>query len=470
MATPSHWHVSQSASQNELAEVKNQLKDFQIDADPNLPPFVGGVAGLISYDWCRALERIELPRRDDFQTPTLAMGIYNLVLAWDHANQETWVIATGFPHRELPQRQQAAHEDLRRAALLIEQVVESGGPVERGELASPSSRQHYHSLAIDSTRYFPLARELSGTDEPILTATPMEDYYRSIQIAIDYLRAGDIFQVNLAQQLITRLPDSALNFYQRLRNENPAPMMGYLDTGNHQIISASPERLFSVRDRIVEARPIKGTAPRTGDPERDRKAGSQLLGSSKDCAENVMIVDLLRNDLSLVCDDSTVQVTALCELEPYQHVQHLTSVIQGKLRSDLDAWDVLPALFPGGSISGAPKVRAMQIINELEPVARGAYCGSLGYLSFADQSGSSNADWNILIRTATISGSWCQIPVGGGITLGSDPESEFDETLTKARGMLLALGASSRDLVAREHASSAASSWVGSWKKQEQDG
>jgi para-aminobenzoate synthetase component 1 len=232
---------------------------------------------------------------------------------------------------------------------------------------------------------------------------------------------------------------SPIDLYRNMRQANTAPFAAFFDMGNHQLVSASPERLVRVRGRSVQTRPIKGTRRLTGQAEVDRYQAQSLQDSTKDCSENIMIVDLLRNDLSRVCAIDSLRVTQLCGLELYRHVQHLVSVVEGELEIDKSPWDVLPAVFPGGSITGAPKVRAMNIINELEPVARGAYCGSLGYIGFPDTNGMANADWNILIRTATLCGDWCQIPVGGGIVLDSQPSMEYVETLDKAKGLLLAV-------------------------------
>jgi para-aminobenzoate synthetase component 1 len=211
-------------------------------------------------------------------------------------------------------------------------------------------------------------------------------------------------------------------------------MAGYFDLGDFQILSASPERFLRVHQRQVETRPIKGTRPRSGDPKIDRAAEAELLGSEKDRAENVMIVDLLRNDLSRVCSPDSIRVSQLCGIEPCQFVMHLVSAVTGRLRSECTPLDLVRAAFPGGSITGAPKVRAMEIIAELEPTARGAYCGALGYLGF-----DGSMDWNLLIRTITAGRGWWQFPVGGGIVAQSIPEQEYEETWHKAEGLLRAI-------------------------------
>src|SRR5262249_54477854 len=244
----------------------------------------------------------------------------------------------------------------------------------------------------------------------------------------------DCFQVNVAQRLLYPASEPPLAVYERLRRRNPAPFAGYFDLGDYVIASASPERFLKVQGGVVETRPIKGTAPRGVGPEEDLGRADALLASAKDRAENVMIVDLLRNDLGRVCEYGSVRVGALCRLESYPFVHHLVSEVRGRLRAGLGPVDLLRAAFPGGSVTGAPKVRAMEIIAELEPTARGPYCGSLGYVGF-----DGTMDTSILIRTVTIGQGWVQFHVGGGIVADSDPEREYEETWHKAEGLLQAL-------------------------------
>jgi len=265
------------------------------------------------------------------------------------------------------------------------------------------------------------------------------DYINHVQQCIDYIFAGDVFQINLAQQLFAPATSGPVSLYESLRACNASTFGGYFDLSqlcdeNVQVISASPERFFSVVDGTVETRPIKGTRPRTGKPQVDLHEKEQLLSSEKERAENTMIVDLMRNDLSPVCEDNSIRVTQWCELEQYRSVLHLVSAVKGELRSDCDLVDLFEAVFPGGSITGAPKVRAMEIIAQFEPNPRGFYCGSMGYLGF-----NGNADLSILIRTITASQGWWQIPVGGGIVSQSDPRREHQETWTKAAAMLNAI-------------------------------
>ncbi len=259
-------------------------------------------------------------------------------------------------------------------------------------------------------------------------------YCAAVRRAIEYIYAGDCFQVNLSQRLLHPATLPPLELYRRLCERNPAPFAGYFDLGDFALVSASPERFLRVEDGRVETRPIKGTRPRGATPEEDQRQRDDLLRSAKDRAENVMIIDLLRNDLGRVCAYGSVQVEAVCRLESYRTVHHLVSEVVGRLRPGQGPIDLLRAAFPGGSVTGAPKVRAMQIIAELEPTVRGPYCGSLGYLGF-----NGSMDTNILIRTFMIGRGWMQFPVGGGIVADSTPQAEYEETLHKAEGLLRAL-------------------------------
>src|SRR5262249_8395684 len=261
-------------------------------------------------------------------------------------------------------------------------------------------------------------------------------YLAAVRRVIEYIGAGDCFQVNLAQRLLAPDTLGALDLYGRLRERNPAPFAAlFLVADDLAIASASPERFLTVTPAgEVVTRPIKGTRPRGATPADDAAAAAELLASPKDRAENVMIVDLLRNDLGKVCAYGSVQVTAVCQLETFRHVHHLVSEVRGRLRPGATPLDLLKAAFPGGSGTGAPKVRAMEMIGELEPAARGPYCGCLGYIGFDGA-----ADTNILIRTFTVGRGWCQFPVGGGLVADSDPQREYEETLHKAEGLLRAL-------------------------------
>lgn len=409
-----------------FAELAARLAQFKSDSVAEVPPFQGGAAGLFSYDLARQLERVPAPRFDEFGVPVLAVGLYDVVIAFDHAQDRAWIISQGFPETEPEARRQRAVDRLREVqSWLNEDAPNSARP------ARPASDY----MPADLVPVEALAPQHAVPTRPDLTSTFSErEYLDVIRRAVEYIRAGDVFQVNLAQRLLYPAIDDAVSLYLRLRRRNAATFAGYFDLGDFQIASASPERFLQVRGRDVETRPIKGTRRRRASPVVDLFVGDELRASAKDRAENVMIVDLLRNDLSRVCTPESVCVPDLCKVEAYEFVQHLVSVVRGKLRPEFGALDLLRAAFPGGSISGAPKVRATEIIAELEPTARGAYCGALGYIGF-----DGTCDTNILIRTITAGRGWWQAPVGGGIVAASTPEAEYAETWHKAEGLLRAL-------------------------------
>jgi para-aminobenzoate synthetase component 1 len=401
-----------------FAVLARQLGRFTTRSIAGLPPFQGGAAGLFGYDLCHHLERLPRPRFDEFAVPDLALGFYDWVLAFDNLQGRGWLISTGLPEADLAGRRRHARKRLQEVQRHLEQAP-----------SDFRSLQDFGSLKIAVGHPVPgLAGLLSSFDRATYLAT--------VRRAIEYIHAGDCFQVNVAHRLLYPLRLPPLELYRRLRERNPATFAGYFDLGDFAIASASPERFARVENGEVETRPIKGTRPRGTTPEEDRARIDELLHSAKDRAENVMIVDLLRNDLGRVCRYGSVRVEAVCRLETYRYVHHLVSEVRGRLREGLGSVDLLRAAFPGGSVTGAPKIRAMEIIAELEPAARGPYCGCLGYLGF-----DGSMDTNILIRTFTLGRGWAQFPVGGGIVADSVPEQEYDETWHKAEGLIQALRA-----------------------------
>lgn len=476
-ADPVRWFSIESAIAGAFDELRSRLTMPRTQPLEHIGSFQGGWAGLMSYDFNRCLEPIESPRFGPLALPVAAWGLYDVVLVVDHQADTMHLVSQGFGRDPSDDDDDAARA--RRAAERLEffearltdyppddsnsgfrnsavshgmttaganRIATHDSSRRMGSLATvPANNQtnrspNTASVAPTTSRSDPAERELlsrlysSEVHPGLYSCLDREQYLAVVRKAIDYIRAGDVFQVNLAQHLFARATTDSATLYRQLRSANPAPFGGYLDLGTAQIISSSPERLIRIDQGIIESRPIKGTRPRTGRPEVDLNVAAELMASAKDRAENIMIVDLMRNDLARVCTDESVVVPQLCGLEAYQNVFHLVSAVRGRLRDGLDATDVLRAVFPGGSITGAPKVRAMQIIQELEPMARGAYCGSIGYLSTTG-----HADFNILIRTITAAAGWWQIPVGGGIVAGSDPAREYEETWTKASAMLSAV-------------------------------
>jgi para-aminobenzoate synthetase component I len=419
-ADPFAFLESPVGSTESLARLSGAMQGYSSATVQGLPPFQGGAAGMFSYELGRELERLPAPAFDEFRAPALAVGLYDLVVAFDHMADRAWVISQGFPETEPTRRRRRAVERLRQAKRWLS--AEPGATVaeqipERTVAASELAPQFQTPNARGVTSNF------SSTG-----------YLAAVRRAIDYVHAGDVFQVNLAQRLICPARGSTIELYLRLRRRNAATFAAWFDAGGFQIASASPERFLQVRDRRVEARPIKGTRRRAAQPEADLFTGDELRESEKDRAENVMIVDLLRNDLSRVCRPESIEVPQLCRVEMYEFVQHLVSAVRGELRDECGPLDLLHGAFPGGSVTGAPKVRAMEIIAELEPTARGPYCGALGYLGF-----DGSLDTSILIRTITSGRGWWQFPVGGGIVSQSSPEREYEETWHKAEGLLRAL-------------------------------
>lgn len=428
-ADPFAWIERPADSKGTFEILAEELSHYVSAGVPGLPPFQGGAAGLFSYDLGRQLERLPAPGRDEFQVPGLAVGLYDVVLAIDHQEDRAWIISHGWPDRDINRRQERAQVRLNQFRRWLAGAIDGPRPESRpgsltaGELSSG---------ALTSGELAPQYRVAGSVG---LTSNFSRDaYLRTIERAIEYIHAGDVFQVNLSQRLLHRADDDSIALYLRLRRRNPATFAGYFDLGDVQIVSASPERFLSVQGRHVEARPIKGTRQRVALPETDMFVGAELRECEKDRAENVMIVDLLRNDLSRVCRPDSVRVTQLCQLETFEFVQHLVSAVEGTLDGDYSGLDLVRSAFPGGSVTGAPKVRAMEIIAELEPTARGAYCGALGYVGF-----DGSLDTSILIRTFTAARGWWQAPVGGGIVAQSVPEQEYEETWHKAEGLIRAL-------------------------------
>jgi para-aminobenzoate synthetase component 1 len=415
-ADPFDRLVARQSTSDPLCDLADRLARLPfVPAVAGLPPFQGGAAGLFGYDLCHWIERLPRPRFDEFQTPDMAVGIYDWVAAFDHRSGGSWLVSTGLPEtsRSRCRERAAARLAFVRAALR----------------RAPSSSSAATGPAIRPAVCHPLAG-LPGLESNF----DRPGYLAAVRRALDYVHAGDCFQVNLSQRLLCPASLAPLELYARLSGQNPAPYAAYFDLGEFAIASASPELFLRVRNGAVETRPIKGTRPRGATESEDRRRADELLASTKDRAENIMIVDLLRNDLGRVCEFGSVRVSALCALESYRSVHHLVSAVRGRLRPGCGPIELLRAAFPGGSVTGAPKVRAMEIIAELEPTARGPYCGSLGYIGF-----DGSMDTSILIRTFTIGRGWVQFPVGGGIVADSLPEEEYAETMHKAEGLLRAL-------------------------------
>jgi para-aminobenzoate synthetase component I len=409
-----------------LQAVRSLLAPLAADPVPNLPPFQGGAAGYLAYDWSRSLERLPAPKYDDLALADVVLGMYDWVLAWDHTMARAWLISTGMPETSTSARTKRAEL---RAAFVRRRLLSDRPVVAVAGLAPCATAEPAPSFPVEGGWW--------DSRLDLRSSFTHRGYLDAITRVREYIFAGDIFQSNLSQRFEVPLIEAGWAIYRRLRTQNPAPFAAYLDFPGVEVLSASPERFLQVDvGGHVETRPIKGTRPRGLGPEHDAALGLVLSESAKDRAENLMIVDLMRNDLSQVCAPGTVRVSELFALEHYATVHHLVSTVLGDLAPGKDALDLLRAAFPGGSITGAPKVRAMEIIAELEPSQRGIYCGSIGYWSITGA-----LDTSIAIRTAVAIRERVCFSAGGGIVADSDPEQEYQETLDKARGLIDALAA-----------------------------
>jgi para-aminobenzoate synthetase component 1 len=407
------------------------LEMYKLDHCPAPMPFLGGAVGYFSYDLCHFIERLPSTAIDDFKLPESYFAFYDTIVALDHLEGKAYLVATGFPEMEEGQR-------LRRARMRLEEMKSWLCPSHSVIAVSRSPEQSEGKAKQSSDRDCFVAtapRNDTQSKEIMLKSNfTHEEYMKAVNKVREYVAAGDVFQVNLSQRFEADLKIPPYELYKRLRMVNPAPFASYLNFPGVVIVSASPERFLKVQGDLVETRPIKGTRPRGSDSVEDERLAQELTHSTKDRAENMMIVDLERNDLGRVCHYGTVKVTELAILETFPTVFHLTSTVVGRLRRGKSNIDLLKATFPGGSITGAPKVRAMEIIDELEPTKRSVYTGSIGYLGFNE-----DMDINIVIRTFLVKEGKAYFQVGGGIIYDSDPEAEYVETLDKAKALIQAL-------------------------------
>jgi len=396
-----------------FAALKDLMAGFRVEREPGDPPFLGGAVGYWGYELRHFVERLPCRCVDDAPVPDCSIGFYDTVIAMDHRARRAYAIAAPV----LAGWQAGATERLKRLEALIADppAHPTAGDAARGP--RPALASH----------------PVPGSPE-IYSNFTREGYLEAVRRAKEYIAAGDTFQINLSHRLTTAANAAPLDLYERLRTVNPAPFAAYLNCGDFAVLSASPERFLRIRGAEVETRPIKGTRPRGATLQEDERLAQELLTSEKDRAENVMIVDLERNDLGRTCAYGSVRVTELCALERYETVFHLVSTVVGRLHEGFGAVDCLKACFPGGSITGAPKVRSMEIIDELEPTCRGIYTGAIGYMCF-----SGNMDTNIVIRTLVVKDGWAHFQVGGGIVADSDPAAEYQETLDKAQALVTAV-------------------------------
>lgn len=398
-----------------LRRLKELMSSYRIDPNPELPPFIGGAVGMISYDFVHYFERLPKTAEDDLGLPDADLMLIDTVIAVDHKLEKTFIVSC--PGAE-------------------ETIKGNGAQHESwGSFYDDAAKKIEHLknlLTGDIVR-----REESRLENPVEIRHEMgKKYYMDIvKRAKEYIKAGDIFQANLSQRVSAHIGDvTAWQVYNVLSRINPSPFAAYLNMGDYCISSSSPERLVKVKGDIVETRPIAGTRPRGKDIEGDRLMRDDLLLNEKERAEHLMLIDLERNDLGRISDYSTVEVDELMITEEYSHVIHIVSNVMGRIIKGRDCFDAIRATFPGGTITGVPKVRCMEIIDELEPVTRGPYTGSVGYIGF-----DGTMDLNIIIRTFVIKDSTAYVQAGAGIVADSDPEREYLETLKKAEALIRTL-------------------------------
>lgn len=377
--------------------VKEYLKKHREINHTNLP-LTSGAIGYFSYDYGRSKENVSAHCPVDVEIPDCILNFYDNFIIEDHKEKKLWLVANDHG--------QDAESGMKK---LLDLVKEAKNPI------IPKRLQHKkNQVSANFTK---------------------QEYMDAVSRVIDYIIEGDVYIANLTQQLKIKSERSPYEMFKKLREDNPSPFGAYLNYGEFQIVSSSPERFLQMKGGNIKTRPIKGTRKRGTTPEEDCMLKKELEESLKDQSELLMIVDLERNDLNRVCVPGSVKVTELFEVETYATVFHLIANVEGRLRPELTVMDLLEATFPGGSITGAPKLRAMEIIDELEHSRRNIYTGSLGYLSL-----DGDCDFNIIIRTALCKDQTFHLGVGGGITCESDPLFEYEETLQKAKALLESLG------------------------------
>jgi anthranilate synthase component I len=384
----------------------------------NAPPFTGGAVGFFGYDLVRTVEPLAQPNVDTLGLPDMALMMSDALVIFDHLKHTVTILANADLDAE-PDIEQAYAA---AAGTIAEVRARLAGPVPREE--------HGANRGANGMDEMERKREMPSF-QPNMERAEFEGMVARI---VQYIHAGDAFQVVPSQRWSAEVPVQPFSIYRGLRAVNPSPYMYFLDFGDFQVVGASPEPLLTVSGRHVSTRPIAGTRPRGTSPEEDRRIARELLADEKERAEHVMLVDLGRNDLGRVCEYGSVKVDELMEIESYSHVMHIVSSVSGTLREEVGAMDALRSVLPAGTLSGAPKVRAMQIIDELEPVKRGGYGGAIGYLSYAG-----DLDTAIHIRTVVVKDGVAHVQAGGGTVADAKPEYEYDESVAKTRAVMQAI-------------------------------
>ena len=408
-AAKSAARMGPPSRENIFRVVKRLLREHRPAHIPGLPPFTAGAVGYFAYDVIRQLENIGEHAKDDLSVPDAELMFFDRLLAFDHLRHQIHIMAAADVSRESPRR---AYDRAVRDIAALEKKLASG---------------------LSPALWRKTAKAKSGKLK-VHAGTTREGYMRGVERCKEYIAAGDIFQVVLSQRLDFVPQVAPFDLYRALRQVNPSPYLYFLKTGDTHILGSSPEMLVRVTGRKLEYRPIAGTHPRGRDEAEDAQLEQKMCNDEKERAEHVMLVDLGRNDLGRVSEYGSVKVKDLMYVERYSHVMHLVSALEGTLREDLDALDAFAACFPAGTLSGAPKVRAMQIIEELEPTRRGVYGGSVLYADFAG-----NLDSCIAIRTMLMQGKKAYLQAGAGLVADSDPAAEFQESMNKAGALFKAV-------------------------------
>lgn len=425
------------SSLSPLRKLKELFEAYKLEPVEGLPPFYGGAAGFISYEFVHYFERLPKSTLDDLYLPDAHFMFFDTIAAFDHRDKKLWLLSCP-----------GAREIIRAS------ITQSPPPIPLPQVGKIKERvedwANYYEEACERLNFLKKTIQ-SAIANPQTIITPKnrgkskdikvhhemgkDKYLDMVKRAKEYIKAGDIFQANLSQRVSAHLWDvTPWQIYTLLREINPSPFAAYLNMCDYYIVSSSPERLLRVKKGLVETRPIAGTRPRGANAEGDIKMRAELLINEKERAEHIMLIDLERNDLGKISDYGSVYVDEFMITEDYSHVIHIVSNIRGNLAVGKDCFDAIRAAFPGGTITGVPKVRCMEIIDELEPVARGPYTGSLGYISFTGE-----MDLNIIIRSFVIKNNIAYVQVGAGIVADSDPEREYEETLKKAEALIKTL-------------------------------
>ena len=421
--------IQRHEAENPLEFVKREIAVYKPVDVPGLPRFYGGLVGYIGYDMVRFFENIPCEKKRGLKIPDIFLMVTDTVMIFDNLKGKIKVVSNAHIDNKSPEE---AYRDAEEKIEAIITKLKKSRPVRK----TRSKRDQDLSFAtIIHSKERP---SLSGYASSF---TRKDEFEEAVLRCKEYIMAGDIIQVVLSQRFERKSDIHSFNIYRALRVINPSPYMYYIDMGDAQIVGSSPEVLVRLEGGKVLLRPIAGTRKRGETEEEDRTLEEELKKDPKEIAEHIMLVDLGRNDVGRVAETGSVKVTELMNIERYSHVMHLVSNVEGKLKKGLDAFDVLRACFPAGTVTGAPKVRAMEIIEELEPIRRGPYAGAVGYISY-----SGNMDTCITIRTLIIKGNNVYVQAGAGIVADSVPEKEYTETVNKAMAMMKAVDMAEKEL------------------------